>query len=107
MKPLWGVWGSLGTVWGALGAVLGWSWELLGPLGAVLWRHIAAAYFLIDFWSDLGSILEVKRVPKRSQNGAQNGPKLKPKFNMKNDLFWDCLGVVLGQFWIVFGPILG
>ena len=87
--------------------VLGALGEVLGPLGAVLWRHVAAAYFLMDFWSDFGSILEPKRTPKWSQNGAQNGPKLKQQLNVKNDRFWDRLGVVLGQFWIVFGPILG
>ena len=100
-------WGGLGEVLGSLWEVLGGLGEVLGPLGAVLGRYVAAAQFLMDFWSDFGSILEPKRVPKWSQNGGQNEPKLKPKFNMKNDLFWDRLGVVLGQFWVVFGPILG
>ena len=66
---------------------------------------------LLDRFSDQKIVQNggkiTKMVPKWNQNGAQNRPKLKQKINMKNYRFWDRFGVVLGQFWVVFGPILG
>ena len=98
--------GALGPSWEGLGGVLGRSWELLGPLGTVLTailgptdHKIKNRSLRVNGWQGLGSILEVKMLPKTTPKRSQNESKI----DMNNaSLFypsWSCLGAILGRSW--------